>query len=263
MKSLTEKLPQGRSLATLVSIVLHGAVIAGVIYASITHRQQLPPPQQAIDVSLVAPQVQPELASKSVPAAPEQTATPVTESARHEVEEPPLPKEVAIPKPKPEPVKKVPTKPLQPAKPKPKAGQKHLEKQPERKVEPVTKPETKANPFEQNNTQQQTKAQTAPQKSTQHNQSVSQGKPQPLSRVNPAYPSRALALHVEGKVRVRFDIDHSGEVGNIEIIDAEPRGMFDSEVRRALKRWRYPPGQPVTGQTLSIIFRFEGGASVE
>ncbi|WP_241607494.1 energy transducer TonB [Rosenbergiella australiborealis] len=258
MSSLTEELPKRGSIATIVSIALHGAVITGLLYASINNHLQLPPLQQAINVSLVAPEVQPELASKSTPVAPEPVSTPIETPTPH-VEQPPLQQQVAIPveKPKPKPVKKVVHKPVHQEKPKPEVH-KPIDK-------PVEKASTQAesHPFDQQNMQSQARAQTAPQKSTDQQKSISDGKPQRLTTVNPAYPARALALHVEGKVRVRFDVDGSGSVGNIEIISAEPRGMFDREVKQALKRWRYAPGHPAKGQTFTIIFRIDGSSAIE
>lgn len=259
MSSLTEELPKRGSLATLISVVLHGAVIAGLLYASVNHSVQLPPPQQAINVSLVAPEVQPEQASKSTPARVEPPVTPTPEPTP-QVEQPPLEQKVAIPvekpKPKPKPVEKVKPKPVH--KPVP-----VTHKTPEKPVKRQEKPTEETNPFNQQNTQQQTRAQSAPQKSTDRSESISQGKPQRISTVNPAYPARALALHVEGRVRVKFDVDNSGAVDNIEIVSAEPRGMFEREVRQAIKRWRYTPGRPVNGQTISIVFKIDGSSSIE
>lgn len=258
MSSLTEELPKRGSIATIVSIALHGAVIAGLLYASMNRDFQLPPPQQAINVSLVAPEVQPELAAKSAPATSQPISTPEP-TPTPQVEQPPVEQKVDIPveKPKPKPVKKVVHKPVQHEKPKP-VVHKPVEKPVEHKAPPA-----QDNPFNQQNTQPQTRAQTAPQKSTDQQKSVSEGKPQRLATVNPAYPARALALHVEGRVRVKFDVDASGAVDNIEIVSAEPRGMFDREVRNAIRRWRYAPGHPAQGQSYNIIFRIDGSSSIE
>lgn len=113
MSSLTEELPKRGSIATIVSIALLGAVIAGLLYASINRDFQLPPPQQAINVSLVAPEVQPELAAKSAPATPQPISTPEP-TPTPQVEQPPVEQKVDIPveKPKPKPVKKVVHKPV-------------------------------------------------------------------------------------------------------------------------------------------------------
>jgi len=258
MSSLTEELPKRGSIATIVSIALHGAVIAGLLYASINREIQLPPPQQAINVSLVAPEVQPELSAKSAPTMPQPESTPI-ETPQPQVEQPPVDKPVAIPveKPKPKPIKKVVHKPVHHEKPKP-VVHKPVEKPVEQKAPPV-----EDNPFNQQNTQPQSRAQTAPQKSNDQQKSISEGKPQRIATVNPAYPARALALHVEGRVRVKFDVDSSGAVDNIEIVSADPRGMFEREVRQAIKRWRYAPGHPAQGQAFNIIFRIDGGSTVE
>ncbi len=261
MSSLIEELPKRGALATALSLILHAGVVAGLLYASMNHSVQLPPPQQAINVSLIAPEVQPEQAAKSAPAPVQPPVTPVHEPTP-QVEQPTVQPKAAIalekPKPKPKPVKKVVHKPVPKEKPTP-----VVHKTQEKPVKPQEKPTDQNNPFAQNNTQQQTHAQSAPQKSPDQHQSISQGKPQRISTVNPAYPARALALHVEGRVQAKFDVDSSGAVSNIEIVSAQPRGMFDREVRQALKRWRYTPGHPSNGQTISIVFRIDGSSSVE
>jgi periplasmic protein TonB len=69
----------------------------------------------------------------------------------------------------------------------------------------------------------------------------------PIVRMEPRYPAEAARNGVEGWVKMQFSIDALGQVQNIEVLDAQPRRVFDSEARRALAKWKYKP-QIVAGK---------------
>jgi len=85
----------------------------------------------------------------------------------------------------------------------------------------------------------------------------------PLYRVQPRYPAKALRANKEGYVVLSFDINESGRVINIKVLQAEPRRLFDREAKRALKKWKYKPmvvnGQAVSqlGQKIRLDFQLE------
>jgi protein TonB len=59
--------------------------------------------------------------------------------------------------------------------------------------------------------------------------------------VAPEYPMDALARRVGGVVQVAFVVDVKGEPRNIEVVAADPKGIFDRAAVAAVKRWRYEP----------------------
>jgi protein TonB len=61
----------------------------------------------------------------------------------------------------------------------------------------------------------------------------------PMLRGEPEYPTSALRRRIEGQVVVEMAIDRSGAVQNAEVLTAEPAGVFDDAVLRAVRRWRY------------------------
>ncbi len=71
----------------------------------------------------------------------------------------------------------------------------------------------------------------------------------PLSMAPPDYPRDAYRRRQEGFVIVEFTITPDGTTDNISIVEAEPRGAFDHEARRAVSRWTFTPamrdGRPV------------------
>ncbi|WP_161629947.1 energy transducer TonB [Desulfogranum mediterraneum] len=63
-----------------------------------------------------------------------------------------------------------------------------------------------------------------------------------LARIPPVYPLRALRRGIEGWVRVRFLVDQQGQVGSIQVVAAEPAGVFEQSVLRCVAKWQYRPG---------------------
>ncbi|CUA83298.1 energy transducer TonB [Pseudidiomarina woesei] len=92
---------------------------------------------------------------------------------------------------------------------------------------------------------------------------VRDGEATPIVRINPRYPPAAARDGIEGWVMLRFTIDETGGVTDVEVIDANPRRMFDQEARRALLRWKYKPkvvdgkAQRQPGQTVRLEFSLD------
>lgn len=83
----------------------------------------------------------------------------------------------------------------------------------------------------------------------------------PLYRVDPNYPAKARKRRAEGFVIIKFNIDPQGKPTDLEVIDANPKRLFEHEAIKALKQWRYQPklefGKAVVqhGQTVKLEFR--------
>lgn len=88
--------------------------------------------------------------------------------------------------------------------------------------------------------------------------------PQPIVRVPPAYPFSARERGVEGAVQVKMLVTTEGTVGQVQILDARPAGVFEDAVRRCVPQWKFSPGKiqgkPVTAWVVTTV-RFNLGQS--
>lgn len=67
--------------------------------------------------------------------------------------------------------------------------------------------------------------------------------PQPVVRVPPPYPYQARERGVEGVVQVKLLINVDGTVGQVQIIDARPKGVFEDAVMKSVPQWKFNPGK--------------------
>ena len=86
--------------------------------------------------------------------------------------------------------------------------------------------------------------------------------PRPLVQVKPRHPLRAERMGIEGWVRIRFVITEEGRVDQVEVMGAEPEGIFEKAVLSAISLWRFSPptkdGEPVRALAeLTISFNFD------
>ncbi|MEM0911627.1 MAG: energy transducer TonB [Pseudomonadota bacterium] len=70
---------------------------------------------------------------------------------------------------------------------------------------------------------------------------IQDGDATPIFRQDPKYPPEAARDGREGWVLLSFTINEIGGVEDVEVINAEPRRIFDREAKRALRKWRYNP----------------------
>ncbi|XQW86444.1 energy transducer TonB [Thalassotalea piscium] len=83
----------------------------------------------------------------------------------------------------------------------------------------------------------------------------------PIVRIEPKYPIQAARDGKEGWVKLSFTINEIGGVDDVQVIDADPKRVFDKEAKRALRKWKYKPkvvdGKPQkqAGLTVQLDFR--------
>lgn len=78
--------------------------------------------------------------------------------------------------------------------------------------------------------------------------------PELRDQVRPLYPYRARVRGVEGYVDLRFEVDETGEVGEMQVVAESPPGVFADAALRAVRRWRFSPGVH-GGQAVRTLMR--------
>ena len=82
-----------------------------------------------------------------------------------------------------------------------------------------------------------------------------------LERVPPIYPRSAERRDIEGYVVLQFTVTATGRARDIVVIEAVPRGVFNSASKAALEQWRFRPrtvdGKPVgvRGVRTRVVFQ--------
>lgn len=83
----------------------------------------------------------------------------------------------------------------------------------------------------------------------------------PMVRVNPQYPQRAAARGIEGWVHLRFTVTPQGSTSDIQVVEADPRGYFESAAKAAVKRYKYKPkvenGVAMERPGVEVVLSFE------
>lgn len=62
----------------------------------------------------------------------------------------------------------------------------------------------------------------------------------------PEYPRGAERRGVEGYAVVEYTVTAEGEIANATVVDANPAGVFDRAVLRAIEGWAYAPASAET-----------------
>jgi periplasmic protein TonB len=64
-----------------------------------------------------------------------------------------------------------------------------------------------------------------------------------VAKVDPEFPREAIQAGADkGKVKARMTLDGRGEVLRVEILDANPRRLFDRAVVKTLSQWKFSNG---------------------
>ncbi len=63
----------------------------------------------------------------------------------------------------------------------------------------------------------------------------------PMVVIQPRYPRQASMEGIEGWVKFKFTIQPDGTPTDVELLDANPRRVFERVARRAIYKWKFKP----------------------
>ncbi|WP_164503563.1 energy transducer TonB [Pleionea sediminis] len=104
---------------------------------------------------------------------------------------------------------------------------------------------------------------TEPMKDIGNSWGLSGSEATPRLRIEPLYPREAQLKGLEGYVSLLFDIDESGAVTNIRVLESEPQRLFDKAAVNALRKWKYNAKKEngktikLTNQQVTLQFEME------
>lgn len=77
----------------------------------------------------------------------------------------------------------------------------------------------------------------------------------PVYKVMPEYSQRSMQNKQSGMIKLRYDIDATGSVKNIEVVNSEVNRELQRSAKKALAKWKYNPTDN-DEQGYEIIFEF-------
>jgi protein TonB len=82
--------------------------------------------------------------------------------------------------------------------------------------------------------------------------------PKIVKKVPPEFPAEAARQSISaGTVRAKMSIEADGKVSGVEILEAEPRKVFDKAVTRALMDWRFEASGEKQTHEVKLVFKNE------
>ena len=79
-----------------------------------------------------------------------------------------------------------------------------------------------------------------------------------LKKVAPEYPSEAVKKNITaGSVRAKMNIAGDGKVSTVEVVEAEPKRVFDRAAVEALSQWKFEGTGAAHTHEVKLVFKSE------
>jgi len=79
----------------------------------------------------------------------------------------------------------------------------------------------------------------------------------PVRKAKIKYPPEAEAAHIEGHVKVRLSVDLEGNVTDVEILVAEPAGVFEAAVLEGVRQYKFKRDGTTYKADQDVIFKID------
>lgn len=82
--------------------------------------------------------------------------------------------------------------------------------------------------------------------------------PKVIKKVPPEFPREASQQSISsGTVKAKMSIESDGSVSGVEILEAQPRRIFDKAVTRALMDWKFEASGEKQTHEVKLVFSNE------
>jgi len=86
---------------------------------------------------------------------------------------------------------------------------------------------------------------------------AAQAVPKVVKKVPPEFPVEASKKGIStGSVKAKLTIEADGKVSDVEILESEPKRVFDRAVKSALMEWKFEPGEKGSHE-VKLVFKNE------
>ena len=79
----------------------------------------------------------------------------------------------------------------------------------------------------------------------------------PVKKVRPVYPPEAEAQHIQGRVKVRLSVALDGSVTDVQILSAEPAGVFEEAVLTAVRQYKFKRDGTTYQADQEVVFKID------
>jgi len=79
----------------------------------------------------------------------------------------------------------------------------------------------------------------------------------PVKKVKPVYPPEAEAQHIEGRVKVRLSVALDGSVTEVQVLSADPPGVFEDSVVSAVWQYKFKKDGTTYRADQEIVFKID------
>jgi protein TonB len=80
--------------------------------------------------------------------------------------------------------------------------------------------------------------------------------PKVVRKIPPEFPAEAVRKNINnGEVKAKLTIEADGKVSNVEILEANPKRVFDKATIEALSQWRFEGSGKQETTEIKLVFR--------
>ncbi|MBM3395456.1 MAG: energy transducer TonB [Betaproteobacteria bacterium] len=79
----------------------------------------------------------------------------------------------------------------------------------------------------------------------------------PVRKVRIKYPPEAEKQHIQGRVKVRLSVSPEGTVTDVQVLKAEPPGVFEDNVIEAMRQYRFKRDGTSYQANQEVIFKID------